>query len=172
MRLIRKMVHASLPTTTGRTFERRSARGIILNGGDILMMYTERYNDYSFPGGGVEPDEDLLAGLRRELSEEIGARRIEVLQEFGYIDEYRPHPKPEYELIHMLSYFYVCKVEHDFADARLEAYEIANGSKPVWVDLREAIAHNRAVIANREPSMGFSIERETLVLELVAEELA
>ncbi len=171
MRLIKAMTHKAVTNINGKTFDRRSARGIILNGFKILMIYTKRYNDYSFPGGGIEPDEDLVTGLQRELSEETGATRIEVLQEFGYIDEYRPHYKPEYDLIHMKSYFYVCKIEHNFEDIQMEDYEVANGSRPVWIDIREAIAHNKTVIANQEASMGFSIERETHVLELVLQEL-
>ncbi len=171
MRLIKKIVHQAVTNLHGNTFERRSARGIILEGSKILLIYTKRYNDFSFPGGGIEPEEDLLPGLHRELAEETGASRIEVLQEFGYIDEYRPHYKPEYDLIHMKSYFYVCNIDHNFADVKLEDYEIANGSHPVWIDIHEAIAHNKAVIANQEASMGFSIERETFVLELVLQEL-
>nr|WP_255433914.1 NUDIX domain-containing protein [Ammoniphilus sp. CFH 90114] len=66
-------------------------------------------NNYSFPGGGVELEEDLITGLRREVAEETGARNIEVLRKFGIIDEYRPQYKPEYDLIHMISYFYVCQ---------------------------------------------------------------
>jgi len=165
------MIHRDLNTTEGRTFERTSARGIILRGTKILLIYTKYYNDYSFPGGGVDPKEDLITGLKRELAEETGAKNIEVLQEFGYIDEYRPHYKPEYDLIHMESYFYVCRVEEDFDNIQLEDYEVANGSSPVWIELDEAIKHNKQVIANQEKSMGFSIERETLVLELVKKEL-
>lgn len=171
MRLIKKMIHKDIEDLNGRVFERKSSRGIILKGSKILLMYTKRYNDYSFPGGGVELGEDLIVGLKRELKEETGAKNIEVINEFGYIDEYRPHYKPDYDLIHMLSYFYVCKVDDNFDDVEFEDYEIANGMSSVWVDINEAIKHNRAVIANKEESMGFSIERETFVLELVAEEL-
>ncbi|MEK3883662.1 NUDIX domain-containing protein [Paenibacillus sp. PL2-23] len=171
MRLIQQLIHQAVPDLNGRTFERRSARGIIVDGTKILLIYTERYNDYSFPGGGVAENEDLIVGLHRELAEETGASRTKVLQEFGYIDEYRPHHKPEYDLIHMESYFYVCEVDCDFENVQPEDYEIANGSYPVWIDIAEAIQHNRKVMANQEPSMGFSIARETIVLELVEREL-
>ncbi|OPJ56803.1 NUDIX hydrolase [Alkalithermobacter paradoxus] len=171
MRLIKKMIHKDVEKIEGNIFERRAARAIILDGSNILLLYTKRYNDYSFPGGGVEFDEDLIKGLERELQEEIGAKNIEIISEFGIIDEYRPHYKAEYDLIHMVSYFYVCKVEEDFENARLEDYEQANGMSSVWIDINEAIAHNKKVIENKESSMGFSIERETLVLELIAKEL-
>lgn len=171
MRLIKKIVHKDLENLEGRVFERRASRGIILKGNKILLLYTKRYNDYSFPGGGVDPEEDLIIGLKRELSEEIGAKNIEVISEFGYIDEYRPHYKPEYDLIHMLSYFYVCKVDDTFDDTKFEDYEIANGMSSVWIDIYEAIKHNKEVMARKEDSMGFSIERETFILELVADKL-
>lgn len=41
----------------------------------------------------------------------------------------------------------------------------------IWIDIHEAIRHNKDVIANQEESMGFSIERETFALELIVEEL-
>jgi hypothetical protein len=71
----------------------------------------------------------------------------------------------------MLSYFYICKTDDDFTDVNLEDYELANGMSPIWIDIHEAISHNKAVISNQEKSMGFSIERETLVLELIVKEL-
>ncbi len=171
MRLIKKMIHKDVSSLEGTIFERKSARGIILDDSKILLLYTKRYNDYSFPGGGVDLEEDLITGLKRELAEETGAHNIQIVREFGAIDEYRPHYKPEYDLIHMMSYFYICQVDADFDNMKLEDYELANGMVPVWIDIHEAIAHNRGVIGNQESSMGFSIERETLVLELIVKEL-
>lgn len=165
------MVHPSIADVNGKALERRSARGIILDQYNILLIFTKHYNDYSFPGGGVEPHEALQAGLQRELAEETGARSVVVIQEFGYVDEYRPYDKPEYDIVHMESYFYVCKVDPDFDNIQLEDYEVANGSRPVWVDIRDAIAHNKAVMKNEETTMGFSIERETYVLERLLQEL-
>lgn len=171
LRLIKKLIHKDVTNLDGNTFERRAARGIILRGSKILLLYTRRYNDYSFPGGGVEHHEDILTGLRRELAEETGAKNIEVICEFGMIDEYRPHYKPEYDLIHMISYFYVCVIDEELDEAELEDYEIENGMSSVWIDIHEAIKHNKEVMDKQESTMGFSIERETMVLELVAKEL-
>ncbi|OMF61316.1 NUDIX hydrolase [Paenibacillus sp. FSL R5-0766] len=171
MRMIQKLIHPDTPALNGRIFERKAARGIIMRGSEILLLYTRRYNDYSFPGGGVEADEDLLRGLRREIAEETGATQVEVTSEFGYIEEYRPHYKPEYDLIHMLSYYYVCNIHEQLGEAKLEDYEMNNGMSAVWIDIHQAIKHNRQVILNKEASMGFSIERETIVLELIASEL-
>ena len=123
MDLLKKMVHPDLKSTEGKTFERTTARGIILKGEEILLMYTKYYNDYSFPGGGVDSKEDLVTGLKRELMEETGARDVEVLSELGYIDEYRPYYKEEYDLIHMESYFYFCTTSENFQEPQLEEYE-------------------------------------------------
>lgn len=54
------------------------------------LLFTERYNDFSFPGGGLDAGEDIVVGLRRELEEETGARDIRALQNFGYIEVNRP----------------------------------------------------------------------------------
>lgn len=171
MRLIKRMIHKDLNHLSGNIFERRAARGIILRDSDILLLYTKRYNDYSFPGGGLEEQEDIITGLKRELAEETGAKNIRDIKEFGIIDEYRPHDKPEYDLIHMISYFYICTIDEACDPCNFEDYEISNGMTSVWINIHDAIAHNKKVMANQEPSMGFSIERETIVLELAAREL-
>lgn len=53
----------------------------------------------------------------------------------------------------------------------MESYELANGMRPVWIELSDAIAHNHSVMANKETSMRLSIYRETFMLEKVAGEL-
>jgi len=50
----------------------------------------------------------------------------------------------------------------------MESHEIANGMRPVWINLHQAISHNEAVIQRQEPSMGQSIQRETFMLKKVA----
>lgn len=171
MKLIQKIVHRDVLNLEGSILERKAARGIIMRGSEILLLYTKRYNDYSFPGGGLELEEDVLAGLRREIEEETGAINVQVVSKFGYIEEYRPHPKPDYDLIHMFSYYFVCTIDSKLGEAKMEDYEIKNGMSVAWIDIHQAIEHNRRVIRNQEASMGFSIERETLVLELIASEL-
>jgi len=61
--------------------------------------------------------------------------------------------------------------DEELGKSNLESYEIANGMSAIWIDIHEAIRHNKEVIANKEDCMGLSIERETFVLEMIAEEL-
>ncbi|MBE0486143.1 NUDIX domain-containing protein [Marinobacter sp.] len=171
MKLIKELVHPELVSREGRVLRRHAARGIVLREEKILLLFTERYNDFSLPGGGIDEGEDITIALARELEEETGARDVRVKQHYGFIEEYRPHWKPEYDLMHMTSHFFVCDVAAKLAEVRMESYEIANGMKPVWVSVDEAMQHNRQVMARQETSMGQSIQRETFMLEKISREL-
>lgn len=172
MRLIDTTVHDSYKEMSSQViYERTAARAIVLSGEDILMIYTKRYNDYSFPGGGVDKGEDIKAGLHRELSEETGAENVSVISDFGAFEEYRPSHYDGYDIVHMMSYFYVCSANKELGEAHPESYEVKNGSVPVWVNIHTAIKHNEAVMAAKEDSMGLSIARETMVLKMIVSEL-
>lgn len=170
MRLLKSTIHPELTSLKGKQFHRQAARGIILDGENILMLYTERYHDYSIPGGGVDEDEDLRQGLVRELEEETGAQHIDILSEFGCYEEFRPWYKNDFDLVHMESYCYVCTIHPERGETRLEEHEIQNGMRPLWINIHQAIAHNEHTIAN-SPKKGMSIERETYLLKLIVEEL-
>ncbi len=172
MRLINKYIHVSFENMTDPViYERTAARGIIIREDEILLIYTKRYNDYSFPGGGVDEGENIKEGLLRELNEETGAQNIEILKSFGDYEEYRPTHYDGFDIMHMISHFYVCSADKELGQASPEDYEVKNGSVAVWVNLDEAISHNKEVIKNKEDSMGMSIERETIVLELIKKEM-
>ncbi|MCA1776666.1 MAG: NUDIX domain-containing protein [Loktanella sp.] len=172
MRLIRKLIHPDVESVAGATLIRRAARGIVLRETSVLLLFTERYNDFSFPGGGVDQGEDLIDGLRRELEEETGASNVRVRRDFGYIEELRPHWQPEFPLMNMTSHFYFCDIDPELRATKMEDYETANGMRPVWVNLEDAITHNRGVMHRREASMGLSIQRETFMLEEIVNDLS
>ncbi|MGF1682087.1 NUDIX hydrolase [Photobacterium minamisatsumaniensis] len=170
MRLLKSTVYPDLTNLDGTIFHRKAARGIILNGEDILMLYTERYHDYTLPGGGIDDGEDAIEGLIRELEEETGAQNIRDIAEFGMYEEYRPWFKPGHDIVHMESYCYVCTIDEQLGETKLEDYEVKNGMKPVWMNIFEAIAHNEHTMANSEKK-GMSIERETFLLKRIVDEL-
>ncbi|NLQ17796.1 NUDIX domain-containing protein [Marinomonas sp. M1K-6] len=172
MKLIKELVHPELSSMEGRVLRRHAARGIVLRDDNILLLFTERYNDFSLPGGGVDDGEDIQAALKRELEEETGARDVKVNAHYGFIEEYRPYWKPEYDLMHMTSHFFICDVAPELAEVRMEHYEIANGMRPVWISVNDAILHNRQVMSRQEKTMGQSIQRETFMLEKIALERA
>ncbi|MFN4062464.1 MAG: NUDIX hydrolase [Paracoccus hibiscisoli] len=171
MRLIRKLVHPAVEASAGTVLTRRATRGIVLRERSILLLFTQRYNDFSLPGGGVAEGEDLIDGLRRELEEETGASNVRVRRNYGYIEEWRPHWQPGFDVMHMTSHYFICDIDPELRATNMEDYEVANGMRPVWVDIDEAIAHNRGVMQRLEASMGLSIQRETYLLEELVSDL-
>lgn len=158
------------PESELNLIERHAARAIVVKGDDILLLYTERYLDYSLPGGGIDDGEDEIAGLVRELQEETGARGVRNIKAFARYDEYRPWHKADADIIHMISYCYVCEIDEELGDTAFESHEVNNGMKPMWVNIYEAIAHNEDVMANSNKK-GLSIERETYLMKQIVKKL-
>lgn len=172
MKLIESFTHGDIvDQKLANIHKRTTARGIIMNGDEILMIYTRRYNDYSFPGGGVDPEEAIEEGLLREISEETGAQNVKIISAFGRVEELRPIHYPEFDAMHQTSYFYICTADRELGIANPEAYELQNGSEPVWVKVEDAIEHNKNVIEQNDFGIGFSIHRETMVLEKILDNL-
>ena len=170
MRKLRTHYHPEAKNLEEKSvLERLATRAISIQNKEILLLYTERYQDYSLPGGGVNQDEDIISAMKRELCEETGARNIRNVQAFGIYEEYRPWYKPGFDFVHMTSYCYTCDVDYDLAQTQLENYEIKNGMRPLWVDIHEAIQHNQQTI-EKSDKKGLSIERETFLLELIIKE--
>ena len=171
MNILRTHKHPDIGSLDGKTiFTRLATRSICLIDDTILLLYTERYDDYSLPGGGIEPNENKIQGMIRELKEETGAEDIQNIEAFGVYEEYRPWYKPDYDIQHILSYCYTCHVKYELGAPKLESYELKNGMTARWVKLYEAISHNEKTIALSDKK-GISIERETFLLKLIAESL-
>ena len=170
MRLLKSTIHSDITDLSANKFIRKATRAIVLNGDDILLLYTKRYHDYSLPGGGIDEGESNIDGLVRELKEETGAHNVKNIQAFGLYEEFRPWHEAGFDIVHMESYCFVCTIDAELGETRFEDYEIKNGMKPVWMNIHEAIAHNEETIANSDKK-GMSIERETFLLKLIVDEL-
>ncbi|AIY64969.1 NUDIX hydrolase [Pseudoalteromonas piratica] len=149
---------------------RPATRAIVTRGQQVLLLHTERYRDYSLPGGGVDHGESLQQALIRELKEETGAREIDNITPYGLIREFRANYKQDGQIIEMLSYCFTCEIDNEFDQQNLEDYEIANGMTVHWVDIEKAIAYNKQTMAESEKK-GISIVRETFLLEHIAKNL-
>ena len=171
MQIIKTHYHPEVKTLENKSiFTRLATRSIAIHDKTILLLYTERYEDYSLPGGGLDMDEDKIEGMKRELSEETGAKNITNIKPFGIYEEYRPWYKPNYDIQHMISYCYTCEVNPELGNSNLESYEIKNGMKAIWINIYEAIKHNKNTMASSDKK-GMSIERETFLLQLIAKSL-
>lgn len=55
---------------------RRAVRGLLIDPADRILLVRMQFEDrpefWGLPGGGIEPGEDTIAALRRELAEETG----------------------------------------------------------------------------------------------------
>jgi ADP-ribose pyrophosphatase YjhB (NUDIX family) len=163
--------HPEITTLGNKSiFKRLATRSIAVQGEAILLLYTERYEDYSLPGGGLDEGEDRIAGMMRELNEETGAENITNIKPFGAYEEYRPWYKVDYDIQHMISYCFTCSINTVLGTTSMEAYETKNGMKAMWVNIHEAIKHNKKVM-EISAKKGMSIVRETFLLELIAERL-
>lgn len=171
MQILKRHYHPEVETLENKSmFTRLSTRSIAVKGDTILLLYTERYEDYSLPGGGLDSGEDKIEGMIRELSEETGAKDIKNIKPFGIYEEYRPWHKPDHDIQHMISYCYTCDIDRELGASSMESYEIKNGMKAIWVNIHEAIEHNKNTMATSDKK-GMSIERETFLLNLIAESL-
>jgi len=170
MRLLKSTIHPDINDLSAKSFNRKATRAIVLNGDNILLLYTKRYHDYSLPGGGIDEGESAIDGLIRELKEETGAHNVQDIVEFGLYEEYRPWHKQGFDIVHMQSYCYSCTIDDELLAPELESHEIDNGMHPVWMNIHQAIRHNEETIA-KSTKKGLSIERETYLLKLIVEEL-
>jgi len=171
MQILKTHYHPDIKTVENKTiFTRLATRSIAVQGDNILLMYTQRYKDYSLPGGGLDSGEDKVEGMIRELTEETGAQDIKNIQPFGVYEEYRPWYKSDFDIQHMISYCYTCEINQTLGSSSLESYEIKNGMEAKWMNIHEAINHNKKTMATSHKK-GMSIERETFLLELIVKQI-
>lgn len=104
--------------------DRNIARAIVFDDkGQFYFVKAERDDDFGkatlieTAGGGVEPGEDLITAIKRELGEELGVQ-VEVLCKIGVVSDY-------YNLIHRhnINNYFLCKVE-SFGEKNLTQDEI------------------------------------------------
>lgn len=90
--MIRRYGEAVVPDQTYR--RRPGVYGILLRGDDILLTHqAEPDDEFQLPGGGIDPGENPLPALHREVMEETGwhitgARRFGAFRRFCYMPDY------------------------------------------------------------------------------------
>ncbi|MGL4383404.1 MAG: NUDIX domain-containing protein [Bacilli bacterium] len=147
-----------------------TARAIILQGNKLLMIHTDTYDDYTFPGGTKEDDEAIEVTLERELREETGANDLVSAQLYLETIEYLPSVKNESKYNKRVSYFYLCHINNSFIEPQLEDYEREAGYKVVWIELEKALKHNTNLLKQDNlPKVNF-LAREIYVLNSLKED--
>lgn len=146
---------------------RNAARGIIYDGSKLLMVYSSFYNDYTFPGGGVENEESSIECLKRECIEEVGAQVDEIEPLFKIVENYNWNG---YYLI-QTSEFFMCKMVKQ-TNTNLCDYEVKLGYQPVWLTVDELIELNQKHMAElKDTDYKGVMERELRVLYYLKENI-
>ncbi len=141
-------------------FKRSAARGIIAKGDQYLLIYS-KYGEYKFPGGGVESEEDIEEALIREVKEETGYQVIESsITSYGKVLERRKGITAD--IMEMESNYFLCEVEREVGNRKLDEYEKDYDYQIAWISLSEAINRNKSVIALEECPW---VIRDTQVME-------
>ena len=151
-------------------FKRDSARGIIFIDGKLLMVKNQKYGEYKFPGGGIDPGETNTDALIREVKEETGYVLIkESIQEYGKTLVLRKGLGKD-EIFEQESFYYTCKVsEHNISEPTPDSgYETEFGYAPILVSPGDAIAANEALL--NIPETPWTI-RDLAVLREINKEL-
>lgn len=68
---------------------RDTAGGIVLGPDGRMVLVHQGSNVWSFPKGGIEDGEEVLAAARREVLEETGLTDLTLLKELGSYKRYR-----------------------------------------------------------------------------------
>ena len=158
---------------------RPSARGIIVRDGKVLLIRSEKYDYYKFPGGGINPGETEREALAREILEESGYRiDPDSVQEFGrVVRKQKGTNKPEdgssgedYIFLQE-NFYYFCEAVSEPKEQKLDDYEAEERFTPVWMDPFEASWLDSKWVDHTGKDYAGMVEREARVLHMVDDEI-
>lgn len=73
------------------TLYRKGVNAYIINDPDQLLIIQKQIydnNQWDIPGGGLEPNEEIETGLLRELEEELGTNKFQILEKSSITNKY------------------------------------------------------------------------------------
>ncbi len=148
-------------------FSRPSARAVVLENGRAAMVHSLKYGYYKFPGGGIEPGEDLISALVRETREETGLEvDINTVRAYGMVHRIQ---RGDHEDVFIQDNFYFfCSVHPGGHAQKLDRYEEEERFTLEFVPPELAISINeKNIAAIPDPVLA---ERENGVLRMLMKE--
>jgi len=136
---------------------RQAVRVVAFNtSGHIAVIHAKRDNYYKLPGGGIDPGEDHLIAVQREMQEETGA--LIRVRERGCVattEEFRNN-------LHQLSFCYCADLVDDAGRPNLTEEEVDDQLQHLWLPVDEA--KRRMAAAEPTSTLGQFIKERDLYL--------
>ena len=146
-----------------KAFSRPSARAIVIENGRVAMVYSQKFQHFKFPGGGIEAGESREAALLREAREEAGlVLDPESVRSYGFVHRIE---RGSEEPLFLQDNFYYLASASAVVPQELDGYEAAEGYALRWVEPEKAIAQNKALTNVYKRKYHTMLLREAMVLE-------
>lgn len=130
-------------------------RGIMIKNDQILVVYPNNEMIYGTPGGGVEQNESVEDALRREMLEEVGALKMDIIQYLGHLKTKRVSYDLQTHSINKNKIF--CPTHHlflvnitDFGKQKLVPYEQELDLKFSFISIDKVIEANEQALKIRQ----------------------
>lgn len=157
----------------GTVSYRPSVRGVILKDRKLALVYSQKYNYYKFPGGGIDEGENHIQTLIREVKEESGLDvKPETVKEFGYVKRIEKGKLTDKFI--QENFYYLCDAEDTVGNQILDDYEYEQGFELQFVTPQYAIEVNENgehYEKSEEPRFHSMLERESRVMKIIIKEL-
>ena len=165
MRIIQIMDSQDYDETLPRT-TRNAVRAVILSGDKLVLVKSDKFGEYKFPGGGAKPGETHCETIKRETREETGLTVIHSsIREYGMTREIHRDVFGG-GIFEQNSFYYLCRVEACLSETALDDYEREYGYRLAIASVDDVIAANAALIDKAEVPW---VKRELIVLRHLKE---
>ena len=140
---------------------------------EICIIKSEKYGYTQLPGGGIDENENILEGLKRETHEETGFL-VKDIEPIGYTVEKREDIRNTHDFDQCISFVFVARPGKNVGTNYMED-EIAEDFRPIWVKLEEFIEEKEKELDTKKPksySGNFSNKRDLEIAKYYQKTLA
>lgn len=121
-------VESTVPKFDYNTFTPRAAgRAIVFDQERVALIHVTKHDYYMLPGGGIE-NENIHAGLIREICEELGCE-ITITAEVGKIEVYFDRWKKK-----QTDFCFIANKLNSMSISTPTEFEINEGHEIIWID--------------------------------------